>query len=220
MKKAISFSLFGNHAIYNVGLTENIRLANELYPDYDIHIYYDDSIDLQLLDLASNKVFFHPVSYPSIPGYFWRFFLIDDKTYDVVLPRDLDSRLSLREKIAVDCWVSSSKALHIMRDHQEHDFPIMAGMWGIKSKMVSFNIIDSIRDFSEIFVDINKKISDQIYLQQIILPLFQQDALAHDNWLRSNFSVRFPTDRIESQFVGEIYTSLNQPKYVYSEVFL
>lgn len=215
MKKAISFSLFGNHDIYNAGLFDNIRLANECYKDYDVHIYYDDSIDLALLSLASEKVFFHHVDCPKVPGYFWRFFLVDDKTYDIVLSRDLDSRLTLREKAAVDHWIASGKTLHIMRDHQEHNFPIMAGMWGIRTEKLHFNITASIKDFANTCADIHKKISDQLYLKQLYA-LFQNDILAHDDWLRCADAVRFPTERVGTGFVGEIYNQFNEPKYVYS----
>ena len=36
------------------------------------------------------------------------------------LMRNLDSRLSIREKLAVDEWVSSGKRFHVMRDHPSH----------------------------------------------------------------------------------------------------
>lgn len=214
MNKAIAFSLFGNYDIFNIGLCENIKLADELYNDYDIHVYYDDSIDFKLLSLASEKVIFHRIDNTKIPGYFWRFFLVDDKTYDVVLSRDLDSRLSTREKAAVEQWIESDKTLHIMRDHPAHDYPIMAGMWGIKPQRVHFSFIDLIKNFSEKYNDIDNKSSDQMYLKQIFFT-FQNDTLAHDDWLRCNNSVCFPLDRSGSRFVGEIYDEFNNPKYIY-----
>lgn len=215
MKKAISFSLFGNRDIYNVGLYDNIRLANEWYEDYDIHIFHDDSIDPGLLSLASEKVVFHRLDCPKVPGYFWRFFLVDDKTYNIVLSRDLDSRLSLREKSAVDHWIASGKSLHVMRDHQEHNFPIMAGMWGVRTERVRFNMTASIQEFADTYADIHKKISDQIYLKQLYAT-FQNDILAHDDWFRCADAIQFPMDRVEARFVGEIYNHFNEPKYVYS----
>ena len=45
--------------------------------------------------------------------------------------RDVDSRLSFREKMAVDEWVESGLRLHVMRDHPSHkNHPMAAGMWG------------------------------------------------------------------------------------------
>lgn len=215
MRQAIAFSLFGDHAIYNIGLCENIQLANKFYSDYDIHIYHDNSINCKLLSLAEDKILFHYIDCPKVPGYFWRFFLVDDKTYDVVLSRDLDSRLSLREKVAVDQWIESGKTLHIMRDHPGHDSPIMAGMWGVRPQRIDFSFTDSIRDFSSRFSNIGNKESDQIYLEQIFSS-FQNDVLAHDDWLRCGNSVCFPTERTDERFVGEIYDEFNNPKYRYT----
>ena len=50
-------------------------------------------------------------------GMFWRFAAIDDHDVEVMLSRDTDSRLTLREKAAVDDWLSSGKLFHVMRDH-------------------------------------------------------------------------------------------------------
>ena len=51
----------------------------------------------------------------------------------VLLPRDLDSRLSLREFSAVNEWLlHSAKPFHIMRDHFYHSQPIVGGMWGVR----------------------------------------------------------------------------------------
>ena len=47
-----------------------------------------------------------------------------------MLSRDLDSRPTRREVAAVEEWLDSSKAVHIMRDHPSHKAAIMAGMWG------------------------------------------------------------------------------------------
>ena len=45
--------------------------------------------------------------------------------------RDLDSRLSFREKMAVDEWVESGLRFHVMRDHPSHSmWPMSGGMWG------------------------------------------------------------------------------------------
>ena len=53
---------------------------------------------------------------------------------DVVHFRDLDSRPSERELEAVSEFHSSRKTVHVMRDHREHRAPMLAGMWGAKTK--------------------------------------------------------------------------------------
>ena len=54
-----------------------------------------------------------------------------DPAVDRYLVRDTDSRLSARERFAVEQWVQSGTALHTMRDHPKHrPMPIMGGCWG------------------------------------------------------------------------------------------
>ena len=65
----------------------------------------------------------------------WRFFPILDQDVDVLLVRDLDSHISMREVSAVKEFLNSTKDFHIMRDHPFHIQPIMGGLWGIRQTM-------------------------------------------------------------------------------------
>ena len=46
--------------------------------------------------------------------------------------RDLDSVPSRREDAALQEWLDSKYAAHVMRDHPKHTMVMLAGMWGIK----------------------------------------------------------------------------------------
>ena len=46
-----------------------------------------------------------------IPGMFWRFLPFDDKDVDIFIVRDTDSRINLREELAVKYWLESNKIL-------------------------------------------------------------------------------------------------------------
>ena len=48
------------------------------------------------------------------------------------MSRDLDSRFSNREQVAVDDWLKSDKTIHVMRDHPLHDLSMFGGLWGTK----------------------------------------------------------------------------------------
>ena len=48
------------------------------------------------------------------------------------MSRDLDSRFNDREFTSVHNWLNSKEPLHIIRDHPNHDQPILAGLWGTK----------------------------------------------------------------------------------------
>mgnify|MGYP006292180853 FL=1 len=44
--------------------------------------------------------------------------------------RDADSVLNIRERAAVDDWLASGAAFHVMRDHPVHCDLMLAGMGG------------------------------------------------------------------------------------------
>ena len=55
-----------------------------------------------------------------IPPKIWRFLPAGDATVSVMASRDLDSPLTLRERAAIDEWLSSNLSFHCMRDHPFH----------------------------------------------------------------------------------------------------
>ena len=64
---------------------------------------------------------------------------------DIFISRDLDSRFSEREVSAVDEWLRSDKAFHVMRDHDFHWSQMLAGLWGVKLNQdnVRRNMLDA-----------------------------------------------------------------------------
>ena len=222
MRKCITTSLFGTHKIYTEGLIKNIELKNIFYSDFEFHVYYDDSVDLKLLDIISEKVFLHFVPKKisnEVPGYFWRFFLLDDSTKNLIICRDLDSRFSLREVLAVNEWVLSKKSLHVMRDHPHHNYCIMAGMWGLQNNRL-FSIEEAIFSFLKNNTQLkNIKISDQIFLE-FIYNFYENDRIIHDNWNRFGDCKKFPINRSGNYFVGEIFDENDNRLYSYeNEIF-
>ena len=57
-------------------------------------------------------------------GMFWRFMVASDPTVDRYIIRDVDSRLNARDRIAVEDWIQSGYAVHTMRDHVNHCWPL------------------------------------------------------------------------------------------------
>ena len=64
-----------------------------------------------------------------IKKYFVKFWFYQ---VDLFVSRDLDSRLSDREQGAVQDWLHSNKSVHVMRDHINHDFPMVGCCWGTR----------------------------------------------------------------------------------------
>lgn len=145
MNKIVSFCLYGNNVKYYAGAEENIKLNKELLPDWKTVIYYSPSnfiisyleklqelgaemIDVSTIPLSNN------VSYPM----FWRY--LSFLGNDIILVRDLDSRMSKREVEYIDRWLSNESKYLIIRDHPWHSH-VPGGLFGVKNndnKLIDF----------------------------------------------------------------------------------
>lgn len=201
--KYISFSLWGNNPLYNVGAVRNAELCKTIYPDWKMVVYYNNSVPSETIHkLSELDVITIDMSSSNLYGMFWRFLAtsLPDSEYSVF--RDCDSRITLREKMAVDEWINSGKSLHVMRDHPYHRIPygndrlgILGGMWGIKSDSVKLN--EMINQFSK-STEHNYG-NDQTFLRNVYF-LFENDRTTHDEFFENN---PFPIKRENGRFVGE-----------------
>eukprot|EP00539_Tryblionella_compressa_P005856 CAMPEP_0178756180 /NCGR_PEP_ID=MMETSP0744-20121128/13136_1 /TAXON_ID=913974 /ORGANISM="Nitzschia punctata, Strain CCMP561" /LENGTH=237 /DNA_ID=CAMNT_0020410303 /DNA_START=120 /DNA_END=833 /DNA_ORIENTATION=- len=108
-----------------------------------------------------------------------RFLPIDEEDVSHVLVRDIDSRPSLRELLAVNEWLASGKSFHIMRDHPYHNTPIMAGMFGVRRGALGQT---KIADLIQVFRETSKPDeNDQKFLSQYIWPAVKEDTWQHDS---------------------------------------
>ena len=101
----------------------------------------------------------------------WRFTACDDEDVECFISRDTDSRLSLREKEAVDEWLESDKNFHIMRDHPYHVTAIMGGMWGMK-RTARINMKFKVEKFINGKFHEDKKGVDQAFLWGVMYPCY------------------------------------------------
>jgi len=147
MKKIITFSLWGDNPFYTVGAIRNAELAKEFYPDWICRFYIGNSTPqdvIDKLDSFDNTEIVLMNTDEGWDGMFWRFYPVTDSDVDVMISRDVDSRITYREAAAVNEWLESGKTLHIMRDHPMHTEPIMGGMWGCRTKEMFSSIINAI----------------------------------------------------------------------------
>jgi hypothetical protein len=201
--KYLSFSLWGDKPIYNIGAIRNAELWKEIYPDWQMVVFYDNTAPKETIDkLKSLGVLCENMTNKNIYGMFWRFFAVDLPNSEYSIFRDTDSRISVREKIAVEEWLSSGKTLHVMRDHPYHMIPcgndrlgILGGMWGIKSKKIPLTkMINAYPNKSKIFYG-----EDQTFLKNIF-SLFEKDRFTHDDFFEK---LPFPIKRENGRFIGE-----------------
>jgi hypothetical protein len=138
----------------------------------------------------------------------WRFFPTLDPQVDVFLSRDLDSIVNPREREAEEEWLQSGKSLHVMRDHPQHDVPMLGGLWGAQTtgarkvwgevwKNIWTNIIADPLSKS----DRGKKGPDQTLLARHVWGKVPGGVIQHDSFFCTKYlegSKGFPSQRPNS----------------------
>jgi len=211
----ISFSLWGDLPIYNVGAVENAKLRATIYPDWICRYYIDETVPIdtinKLKDLGCQLIFMEKVD--GFKRLFWRFFPAEDKSISRFIVRDCDSRINIKEASAVNEWINSRKPVHIMRDHIFHNLPILGGMWGGIG-----GIIKNIKEASAKYVMEKNKTNfknfynlDQMFLNERFWPKIKEHHLAHSNIKMFGNELNFPIQLKNGMFVGQVFNENNQP---------
>ena len=216
MVNVISYSLWGDNPLYNVGIIKNCELKNKFFNDWEMWVYHDDTVPLQTLEiLKNNNVKLIPKKSDGFIKATWRFLPFSDKNVNFFISRDSDSRLSLRDKCAVDEWIESGKNFHVVRDHPVgHNWIMNAGMWGGKCGVIK-DIENLIFDFSK-YSNIHDKFFDQYFLSHKIYPLINNSLFSHDEYFNyENDSTFIKRDRKEDDFafIGECIDIDETSKY-------
>lgn len=198
--KIVAFSVFGDRDLYIRGIVSNARLMSEVYPNWEMWCWHDDSIPKDTLkSLEDLGVHLLNAQGIGITGKMWRMLAHDIAGCERFVCRDADSRISVREFHAVEEWERSGLDFHIMRDHPgHHDFPIMAGMWGAKGRAMGVKIETLIRAY---VVPIQHYGYDQGFLKNYVWPRARTRCLIHDS--SGNVGSDFPDPRVD-RFVGEV----------------
>ncbi|MFD2967645.1 glycosyltransferase family 2 protein [Sphingobacterium bambusae] len=211
-RKYIAFSLWGNSALYTIGAIRNAQLLPSIYPDWKMVVYHDDTVPKEiLLELRENNVELICIEDKNVHPLFLRFFIADRGDCGVAIFRDADSRITLREALAVKEWIEEDTVLHVMRDHPYHQIPfgavktgILGGMWGIKGGTLKME--ESIRAFvadkREQAYGIDQAFLASVYEQ------YQKNSTTHDEFFSTK---KFPIPRDGEQFVGERIDEHEEP---------
>jgi GR25 family glycosyltransferase involved in LPS biosynthesis len=209
MKKVVSFSLWGNNKKYLIGVKPNIELAKKYYPEFECW-FYIDKISVPndiIIDLQTNydnvKIIFMDYNNDFTNPYTWRFEPIDDSEVEILLSRDLDSRITERETIAVREWINSDKLFHIMRDHPGHTTLVLAGMFGIKKN----NIILSWKELLKKHYNSKLYSEDEIFLGKYIYPIMLPFSMIHSTFRKYENELIKPFIPYDNKlhFVGEVF---------------
>lgn len=203
-RRIVSFSLYGDGEEYRLGAIANCDLVHEIYPGWTCRIFVSPAVPETLIDRLAKTGAEIVVKEQKTPddGMLWRFLPAADEDLDAVIVRDIDSRLSMRERAAVDEWLASGKRLHIMRDHPGHRHLINGGMWGCRGRAVP-DMADLIRDFSGT-TGFDAYGADIGFLERHIYPRFRDDMHVHTSFdfFDGETPHAFPLERQGNEYVG------------------
>ena len=207
MKKVITFSLWGDNSTYNIGAIKNAKLALDFYPEFECWFYiHKETVPIytieELSKISNVKIIFKEgnIQNEICKPRMWRYEAIDDVDVELMLVRDTDTRILLREKLAVDDWINSNKVFHIMRDHPHHAFLILAGMFGTRK----ISQIKSWKDIITLYKPLDNRMYDQDFLKEFIYPVIINDCVIHASFFNIEPECKpFPIKYDEYRFVGE-----------------
>lgn len=209
MKKIISFSLYGNKDIFNIGCIENAKLRSELFEDWTMRVYCNNSVPEHIVEeLIKHEV--EIIRLNEETNYFssmWRFYPYSEEGVSHFISRDADSRLSKRDLCAVRQWIESKKTFHIIRDHPVgHAWVINAGMWGCIPNPEE-NIIALINEYTKTNNYPQDRCIDQKFLKDVIYPKINKDNLflndTYFNYEGIGVGINRSRELDNYQFIGE-----------------
>jgi len=200
----LSYSLFGSDRRYTDGALANAKLYRVIFPGWKMRVYFDNSVPESVLNyLRAQDVDLFDMSASELSNKMsWRFTPASDSAVARFCSRDIDSRLSLREKAAVDAWIDSGRKFHIMRDHPwQAKSPMSGGLWcGTFDAMP--NMVELLRQCSLR----HEYIQDMRFLEKVVWPIAKMSVLQHDSFSSAMYGAEpFPTIRDGWDWVGSVY---------------
>lgn len=206
MKKLISYCLYGNDPIYTKGAILNAKASKNVFKDWELRFYISDEIqsdiEIELLNLGCKTI---RMKRRALSDFmFYRFLPIQESYYDAVIVRDVDSILDERDEWTVEEWLKSECSFHIIRDHPNHMFYILGGMFGYRPKSKKIiNLNNLIGDWK----DFDKYGADQEFLANSIYPLIRNDVYIHSDLIAFGDESVKPINfkRNELSWIGKRY---------------
>ena len=204
-----SFCLYGQPCYkYYTGLLENLEIISKHYPEWVVFVYTGADVPetfIETLISKSAKVIRVPKVGPILMMH--RFLPIDEPGVDLMLVRDADSRIHMRDRWAIDEFVSSNFKAHSVRDHPYHGVPLLGGLWGVKSGAIPGGITQFVAKYINMPWAHGK---DQDFLQRDIFPLLKNSLLVHTSqpyrYSKEETIVKFPLEWTDVMYCGKVVT--------------
>lgn len=210
----IAYSLWGSEARYSTGMINVCRAHAQIYPaNWEIRIYHDNTVPSNIIDDLNGMAHVNLINVEKeLPAWVksnlnpmnWRFLVASDPSVSVYAVRDSDSIPSKRERAAIEEFLESGKAFHIIRDHPMHNptnfAPILGGMWGGLHRAVPHMKELLEKEYTNPWKEKGRAYAqDQDFLWQQIMPIVYRDCLQHDSYYcRESNAIAFPLSRKEA----------------------
>jgi hypothetical protein len=113
-------------------------------------------------------------------------------------------------RIAVEDWIESKYAIHIMRDHVNHCLVMNGGMWGGVR-----GVLADMKERVEGWESRDEYSADLNFLEQKVWPDIKNNQIAHDSYCCDRFpnARPFPTKRpMTYQHVGQVFDAEDHPR--------
>lgn len=217
--KIISFCLYGDDPLYNIGAIKNAKAVKELLPDWNSMFFCADNVNSETIEEIKKyegiiRLMDHKESFT---GMFWRFLPISYDEVTIMMSRDCDSRVFERDVVAIREFEKSSYNYNIIRDHPiGHHYRINGGMWGAKKTDFIKNINTYVNSFlkstfnhmygTEEAKRDSIRNQDQIFLVNHIYPHIVKDSLIFDEYFKYEpHVIKLNHDRksCDFAFIGE-----------------
>jgi len=223
MSYIISFCLYGPYnKKYYRGLIENIEIINNKLPTFYIYISFGCDIDRTIIeDINKYKNIIYKIydfTGDKIKSY--RFIPLDLINTEILFSRDTDSRINKRDLWCIKNFMKSTFLVHIIRDHKNHTFPMMAGMIGFKKEFLKYitSFADVLKPFENtVFSYLTDQLilANTIYKKYINLDIF----LTHSskNTLNEKNFIQIPLSVNKETFIGQVidYDDTDNKIYIY-----
>ena len=191
-QNVIAYSLWGDNERYLHGMLRNLLLAPEIYPDWQVWIYLNDTVPTNyqtLFEHLGARLFHQPQQQSIKQKTCWRFAVASDASVGYFLIRDADSVISAREQNAVQDWLNSGRYFHVLRDWWTHTDLILAGMWGGVAGVLPA-ISEMIQQYSARHLETPN--IDQWFLRDHIWQLIKPSCLIHDRCFQPDNGIPMP----------------------------
>jgi hypothetical protein len=235
----ISYTLWGDNKVYTYGIVENVLNNRKLLQGWTTRVHYNDTMPSNILDWLKAQedvqLVRHEGSECKASNMFWRFedlFLKDA----VVLIRDADSRISVREVRLINEWLASDKDFHVIRDHQGHRVPVLGGTMGCRNNCLEYiGRPTGLRDVNAPPLEFQEGLSfmrefvaqvppsrdmynlDQIFLYHYVYPQVATRAMIHCSYnAYEKFAKR--VEPVDKGFVGEVVESCPEAAKIFNDV--